>query len=73
MKQQSVTVTYDKILITIHSSTGHCEAKCMTTVVNTEWVLSHDRLLSLNRFHDEVAQDFSILTSSLPFFPQPVC
>lgn len=45
MKQWSVTVTYDKILITIHSSTGHCEVECMKTVVNTEWVLNHDGFL----------------------------
>lgn len=68
MKQWSVTVTYDKILITIHSSTGHCEAECMKTVVNTEWVLNHDGFLSLNRFHNEVAQNFYFnkLPSSLP-------
>lgn len=42
MKQWSVTVTFDKILITIHSSTGHCEAKHMKAVVSMEWVLNQD-------------------------------
>lgn len=63
-----VTVTYDKILITIPSSTGHCEAECMKTAVNAEQVLNHDGFHSLNRFHNEVAQDFYFneLPSSLP-------
>lgn len=67
VKQWSATVTFDKILITIHSSTGRCEAKLMTAVVNTEWVRNQDGFLSLSRFCSELTQDFYMnkLPSSL--------
>lgn len=69
MEQQPVTATYNKILITMHSSAGHCEA------VHEDWrIVSGCSIMMVFFCSTDFTMKFcriSVLTSPLLPSPQP--